>query len=315
MVERKAIIFAVKNQFAIGANGETNVIESFFEGSKFKYSVPYNGRGLLKAISIEDEKKIPAFTQLIGISHNSPDWDTAVSDFWADYTYGIPFGEIKPNGTVEGGVEIDGSYIEENGIIRPVEIQDYILYNLLIKDNTVAKDKSLYEVSKNYYVFMLDSMEEKRKQSEIIKQSQTLIIKQAELLNGEDSVEKMRLVVSILGKQYSPFEALTLKQEDCVHQISIIVKDSPESFLKLVDDKNLKQRSLIVRLLDANIIRKDGTVYFKTDDNSRLGEYSTLINYLRSESSKNEVEVLLNKLESHNVSKVLSADYLADITQ
>lgn len=314
--DRKLKVFAVKNKFAQFANDNNEVIDSFFGDSYYKYNCPFNqGANLLKGISTEEEKSVIGFTNLVGVSTTSPDWDSKVNDFWNDYTYSLPFGDIK-NGIIDGGVIIDGGYktSDSNNII-PNNINHYILYNLMILDDKyVCKKKEDYESERNFYnIFAIDLIDEEKTIIENSKFKEVLITKQSELYNSEDSIERMKLLITMLSTNYSVTEVYSLTKEKCIDEIDFICRKNPEEFIKKIEDKKLDIKVLAKRLIESGIIKKDGDLYYFRESGLKIGVGKDFLNYLISPANEKEISSLKDKIEIGNFNKLTKDNYLADL--
>lgn len=303
-IERHATVFAVGHDFAIPssrgkARGEASINELYDNAFKtFSPSFVQNGHGKInKGVKTEHEKKMPAFASLLGVSVNSPNWEQEVRTFWIEYEEKLPFGRIE-NGEVVGGRAINASYtIAEDGNIYPDEIQDYIIYELMLVDRYVGRQLEDWGQKDNFKFFCIDTevLESKKKDELEIDLRATRAL--AKLEKDPDSTDKMRYILCVIPDSgYLAMDALKLEKPDLLREMVKLVKDRPRVLLDALATPNLASKAFLTQLVESSLIRKIGTDYFL--DNQILGKESDAIAYLNSPTHAEEVQVLRTKLDT-----------------
>lgn len=292
-IEKEFIVFATTKQFAIPVDKNKDPME-MYENATVKYSPILTSNGSVRGVDISDEKKLPEFVKMIGVSPNSPEWDSRVDEFYWDFEVPIPFATVKDS-VIYNGLRLNASYEIKDGIKVPKKLRDFILYNLMMQDNKVCKDINQHGKSNYYEFFMIDVSEEKKKQEEKAQQSKKVTIELAKILSQSDTEEgltKLRQIVGLLGVNVSSISAVSMSASQCIGELYKISTQKPDKLLALLGDKYLANRLKATQLIDANIITVSDEKYYYKDE--LIGKYSDLIKFL----SSSENQDIVNNMES-----------------
>ena len=308
---REYIVFAVRKKFTIAVDKAKDPNVELYENATIKYCPCVTPNGTARGVSIEDEKQIPDFVRKIGVSGNSPEWDSRVQEFYWDYEYPIKFGTVV-NGLVTGGTRLNCSYKETNGVKIPVNLNDYMLYNMLIQDSKVSSDVSSFDEDNNYYEFYLvDISSEKKKIEEKAKVTKDVAIKIGALLassDTEEGISKIKQIVGLLGIGVSSITAPSLSIGQCVIELQKIAAAKPEKLIAAIDDKFLASRLKANQLVDAGIITVSDDKYYYNEE--AIGKYAEFIKFLSKSENKDVVDnmdiVLSQRIMAANLEEISS---------
>ena len=292
--ELKALVFAVKKPFATPVQGSQSNLDELFVGASRKYSPRFEHRGPARGISLDDEKNVPAFIKAIGVSTNSSEWDEKVEDYWTEWEYPIKFGEIK-NGVADGGNPIDAGYEIREGKIYPNNLEDYILYNLMMNDpDKCAPSEEYWDNKESYTYFIVDLTEQKQRVNEGIKSQAKVTIALAKVLE-EGDLEKMQYLIALRGINYTAIEALNLTSEEASLELMKMAAAKGDELLKAVEDTKLNVKVKAKCYIDANIITKSGETYYYNDE--PIGKLKDLLLYLELPTNSGNLSRMESQFE------------------
>lgn len=232
----------------------------------------------VKRMLARGEEQAMTMSTIIGESPNSQEWQKKLTNYWHSLSVPIP-----PSGKeLEIGFEYDyntgdeqrKSYIskltnvkDSNDLAKyvedkveeqdkykygmPINPEDYMLYRYCLVYRFVANhindiDKS---VKIKFYLFSKAERDKLRKEKYNVKKQVT--VKWLEVIKDPDRL--MDLLYTI-GKGN---EAEKLKEDfDKEQLLNTWAEANPNEFLKLVDDKNIKTRGYIERLIDSGILKR-----------------------------------------------------------
>ena len=287
-VERVATVFAVEKPFAIpGPRSKEKPLELYHNLTK-TFSPPFESNGKVRrGISPDKEKLIPAFASLLGIGTSSPNWEAHVREFWIEYEEKLPFGEIV-DGEIQRGRVLNASYEIRDGVICPDDIQDYILYELLIVDKSVATNSSDWINKDNFKFFCVTREQIEAKKKELLDVETRATKAFVKLDTDPDSLDKMRYVLSIIPNSgIMAVRALRLERDDALREILKLSRERPKDLLDALNDKELATKALIAQLLETSTLEKIGRSYYYNKE--LIGELNDAILYLKSPSNASEV--------------------------
>ena len=301
---RTAIVFAVPTEFAIPKPGMSVSPIEMYQGESRKYCPGFSGLDVLRGIPLEDERNIPAFTRKLGVSPESNNFEEAVKNFWINYTTNIPFAEIivarnKAEVKIEGAKTINASYeIRTDGKIYPDNIDDYILYELLIKEGRrVSQDPSKYTEPGDAQFFCVSAELDEERKKDASEMRQQVYHNMSKLYMEADNEERVRFIVSLVSSNITAIGATKLTRLEAIEEIGLAAEKNPERFLKVVQDKNLNYKSLIKQFTESNLLNKQGDTYFYGDE--AIGNLHQTILFVRNPENHKIVESLKKRLDSY----------------
>lgn len=269
IIEKKAKVFAIDNNKYL----PKEFIEEV-SASDVRYITGFKGKIVKKGVSIEEETKIPQFWSLINAEPKSQNFVQAVNDYWDLYETLIPVGAIT-NNIVTGGISLDAGYTkDEQGMIHPNVLEDYILFNLLSDDDTVCTDIEEWSARGNYVFFLImeENIEKLIKDTTLDKKKFNNIVH--ELL--KEDIDKLKNLVRVYSKAYTTYEIEKMDKDKVDAAIMEMAEKEKEALEKGYNDKNLAKRVKLVEYLNSGAIElKDGS-YFIGEDKIADKELDTL---------------------------------------
>ena len=259
LIERKAKVFSVNNNEYLPASFIEN-----FDNKTVSYTAGFGETGLSVGIPVSEQTKCPQFVKVVGVDPNNSNWTEKVSDFWAEFEYKIPLGKIGKNNKVEDGLEIDGSYSkDENGVIHPVDVNGYILLNLMENDIEVAKSVVDWPYKNQYKFFCLDTTKQKEEENKAIKDAVLVLRRTATLISKKDNNEILKFILQIFNTDVSPIEIGTYNRLDLEAGIIQLAQTKPNVIVEATEEGyNLEQKAFIRELVHSGAINQQGSTYF-----------------------------------------------------
>lgn len=305
VVVRKAIVFAVPQEFAIPRAGSTNTPAEMYIGENRMYIAGFQNGNVLRGIELEKETLIPQFARKLSTNVNSQNWEEKVNDFWVNYSVRIPIAQVvelpgKKLPKIDGGRMLDAGYRVKDGLIYPNVIDDYILYELMIKDQgefDVAKSPKEYANVYAYKFFCVSAEDEEARKTEVRKNRMTVFAEITKLTTDTDNLDKLRFIVSLTSKEISSIQATDITREEALDDIMLLAEEDPDKLLKVINDKHLAERALVRQLRDANILQQSGDTYFFNDE--PLGTLGETIMFIKKPESDSLVAQFKRRLSAY----------------
>lgn len=216
----------------------------------------YGSTSVIKGITFEEQNQL--LPNIIGISSNSPEFQSKVDEFYQEYTYPVPF---------------DGVYIEmgvqENG--QPINSKEYIFGKLLEEDNNVAKKQQDVDNPHFFkYVLTYKEEEDKKEIQKYAKQKQA-DIEFVKLIADEANINKIKFLV-VINKDYFKETVLSLSNLNTLQleeRLKRFVNSNPEEFIKQVKNEDLQYLAFVHSALDINMFVQSGESIFY--ENEQIG--------------------------------------------
>jgi hypothetical protein len=240
--------------------------------AKVRIGAHYVNRQPLRGLTEAEEKQF--LPVIIGVSPTDVMFGQKTRDYWNDFTLDIP---------------IDGKIlnIAKTAEGSPLNLNDYIAYRWCLKHTEVADSREEMERdgTKRFYIH--------NPEKEISKENNLVKIRSSayrEFIKVMDSDAKMGQLLRLLGN-INP-DLLSTEQKQ--NRLEMLVKETPEDFLKYATDKDLAIRALIEDLVITNVLRKIGSQYIYIDQT--IGEtLDDAVNYFKNKRNSGAVNEMRAK--------------------
>ena len=240
--------------------------------AKIRIGAHYVNRQPLRGLTEKEEREY--LPQIIGVSPTDPTFGQKARDYWNDFTVDVPIdGKILNIATTESGT--------------PINLTDFITYRWCLKHMEVAESREKMEkdANKRFYIHNPDR--------EILKENSRMKVRSEayrQFIQVMDSDAKMGQLLRLLGN-INP-DLLSTEQKQ--NRLELLVKETPEDFLKFATDKDLAVRALIEDLVIANVLRKIGSQYLYIDQT--IGEtLDDAVNYFKNKRNSATVSEMRAK--------------------
>lgn len=236
---------------------------------------------VLRGLKPDEENKF--LPKVLNTSSSSPNWETVLEDYWSDYSMSIPFDGME----IEGGIE--------NG--TPINLEHYILANLFLNDDTVAKGEDVDNAGAFNFLIIDKSAVEKAKLGNL-EISTKADGKWAELASNEANTDVLRwIVLGLQGELGLSYSAVRNSTRD---ELKLIIYEfkgrNPVRFIEAASDTNLKEVALIVALVDSDIIKKEGAAYYD-EDVLLANTMKEMISYVKSQTNSAKIAQFQTRLK------------------
>lgn len=294
-VERFATIFAVETDFARPSKRSKESPNELYIGATKTYSPGFVGRNVKRGISSDKDKFVPQFASKLGVSTNSSNWEQATKEYWEEYTYKINFGTIVGN-EIQRGSTINASYSIENGMLIPDNLEEYILYELLMNEpNLCATSLDEWGSKDSFKFFCITTEHEQAKKKEKLSVEVAAITAVARLQKDPDALNKMRFILATTTSSgLMVTKSLNLTQEEAMIHIIEMSRNKPNDFLEALKDEFLPDKALIAQLVEGQVLNQVAGRYFLNGED--LGKQMDMIQFLRNRDNAEIVASLRDKL-------------------
>lgn len=301
-VEKKAVVFSLmKNTYF------PKPFLDEFVGVNMNYTPGFKDRQIARGVKLEDEKRVPAFIREVGVGVNSPEWTEKSEEYWAEWTYKVPVGLISEASKIEGGTEINAGYkVDTEGIIYPNNINDYMLYNLMVQDDKVAKSTAEWAFRNDYDFFLVDKEVQQKQEVDAVKKSAQVLVKVAKLIGTEGKEDIIRYILQVYKKDVSPIEVLVYNKTQLQEALMNLAKESPESIIEATkDEENLVHKAFAKQIIHSGGILPQGNSFFYNNDKIANSEDELLL-WIKNPENNGVIAKLQAQIEYYKTNNVIS---------
>lgn len=271
-------------------------------GSKFSKDT----RTILKGLNPMEEKIL--LPRILGITPNDPKWYEKVELFYRNLEIRVPHEGTTLNITTnKTKVLYEGNEITFD---TPEVPTDYIKWKQCLADSSVAD--SFDQMSENgvYKFYLVDEEAEKEKANNIRKEVNKVSKLYNELVETDNdgayiNKDKMRFLMYMLGFNPSimtaddmsgKLDTVRKSSEEQIQQFGVEAKDT--KFAQLVNDKDLKAKAKISRLLTLGILVRSGKYIVDANNPEKvLGEsLNDAISFMSDPNNSNLVAMYQHEL-------------------
>lgn len=269
-ISKKEIVIRIKD----GASRLQKEAPDVFADSDMSFGSFFDGSTPVRPLNFYEEEEI--MPKLIGVSKNSPDFESKVEDFMHSLTVKVhPRTGKTLNVTIRQIKKVNDGNGEEIVIEIPEAPLDYLMYRLALKHHRVAKSFEESIDAPNGVKFYIEDKEQEIKRKANIFLIQSLANKLwIEMASDEDIIKQNAQKISHIFELTRDIHDETPKDKKLMEKVMIlndkVVKEFPEVFSEIAQDKNLENKVLIVRGLEYNVLTKIGNTFYDNDE--PLGE-------------------------------------------
>ncbi len=230
-----------------------------------------------RGLTPEQERKF--LPSKVNVSPSSPNWETAIGDFWANFGDTIFY----------DGRQLECGVDDKTG--DPLKFEDYCLANIAEQDITVHKTDSENDRPMGISYLLIDqsqALEKKKLQNRSKLDANRELMK---IIDGDKPELKMThiLAANAFKLKLSVSVVQNMTPEELQEQVMKFSSESPEVFIKEVQSPNLEYKAVIYTGLSYGLISKipetDEYFYRKPDgEEVPLGSLKQAIPYLKTNS-------------------------------
>lgn len=296
---RKANVFAVGSLDLI--ENKAKAKELIQEESK-RYSGGFEGPNPKRAIPLREETKYPQLASAVGASFSDPFWTEKVKNFWAEFSYRIPYGVVNEYGAIEGGIELDASFTTDGDKIYCENFEQFILFEMMQKDREVCLNPELWNERRSYGFFCIDKTKETQRAKELTKLKQDAVIELAKLLQDQEVESRkgfFRVLAGAIDPEITALYAKTMSYDDVIRTIITASEKYPKAFLEAAKDDTLMKRAFIREAVEAGAVTKVGNKY--VFENEEFGSETEFISFLSNPANAEYRQKIKTKIEEFSV--------------
>ncbi len=254
-------------------------------------SLDKNGNPVRGLTHEEEDKLLPS---VVSLQASDPGFRTAVTTLYKNVR--IPVDSAGKE--LEIGLDDYGN---------PLNIEDFIRYKIAIKHPWYAKSEQ--EAYSNEYLqfWVVDPEIEKDQESDKLQYAKKAYVEFAKV--SEDPERMDWILRTVIGKYPeigSIADIVKLKPKDKELELSKIVKNDPEYFIRIVEDKDLVYKAEIASFVEAGVLILEGKKYINGTET--LGSLDSTIAWMKDPNNAESYEILKARLSEFGqpVTKVVS---------
>ena len=222
-----------------------------------------NSRDVIRGLT--HEEALVCLPSIIGVEPSSPNWDSAVKEFWADYTVRVPNDGLPLN-----------IWTDDNGYPAVENVRDWITYKFCQKSSKVATSDLDRENIGMFPFYMEDDKEILAKKAEnlaVRKEAQVYFLKlfKKDTKSGKPDSLKINWVLEMYKKHDSSLGAyVNMAAEEKEIYLDGKLQEDPKLFIDIVSDEYLKDKAFISECVSIGLLNHVGNAYYNGDE--KLGD-------------------------------------------
>lgn len=249
--------------------------------AKQKIGSGWKGSSVLRGLTFAEEHKY--LKDIIGLSTDSPNWETATKSYWANISKEVPpkdgvqlevglrykTKEDYEHDQISGVRDTNGTLIDHKGI--PINVSDYILWRYCLLYSRVANTPEDIGKSPKIEFYLFNKDKEIANKKTLLNSKRKAIQLMYKRLGERDWVDYILTVLIAQDKSFTKNvrDLSTMEEDEKDILLDEYVASSPDKFLALAEDKNLQIRSFIelcivagklTRIPNTDTINMDGTL-------------------------------------------------------
>jgi hypothetical protein len=245
-------------------------------------SLDKNGNPVRGLSHEEEDKLLPS---VVSLQSSDPGFRVSVTNLYKNIR--IPLDSAGKE--LEIGLDDYGN---------PLNIEDYIKYKIAIKHPWFAKSEEEAYKNDHLQFWVVDPEIEKNQESDKLQFAKKAYVEFAKV--SEDS-EKMDWILRNLIAKYPEIGSISdlvkLKPKDKELTLSKIVKDDPEYFIKVVEDKDMFYKAEIASFVEAGVLVLEGKKYINGTET--LGALDSTIAWMKDPNNAESYEILKARLSEY----------------
>lgn len=297
-----------KNQ-ETGLPGDDPTAQNLRIGSSLK------GKGPLSGLTYDEEKKY--LPEIINLSPTDNEWRREVKEYWNNISERVPHDSEGTNSRLPGRLikftvifnnekdKLDfekaqdfetKAEISKKGLVLPEDVADYVLFRYCLVYARVSNNKKdMYKSAKIDFYLYSQEVEIKKKYTLFQQQTRARNL----FVSILDDSNKIDAIMRMFGE--NPDDDFTYPHKEDKHlKIDELISKEPARFINYANDKSLKEKALISKALELNILFKPANTqsyYFGKDKDLLLGNtLEETVLFLKKDEPKNKQ--VLESLES-----------------
>jgi len=215
-----------------------------------------------------DEEKL-YLPDVIGISTNSPTWNTEVRKYWNNITKIVPY----PNG-IELQIGMKETEIGGKKTTFPINLNDYVLWRYLMVYNQCANNKEESKKSNKIRFYLEDKQTEVDSQRRLIDIKNKASLEFIKVTQDERALDDILLLMfdydeTRVVSTYDSIDGLTISEK--IIELDKFVSQTPSVFYQKATDKQLVMKAFITRCISKGFLQKIPNTGIIVYDNEEVG--------------------------------------------
>lgn len=262
--------------------------------------------GVFRPLSTLEEKYI--MPKLIGVEYGTVDFYDKVVEYYANMETSVDSEGVQLN----IGTQVVKTK-EGTDILMPDSPIDWLTYRLALEHFKVAASGSEIDIESNpnAIFYIDDSAEKSDKEFVSFKLKQEAQKKWLDLTYGETLSEESKAKLNYAFRLLKDVHRKSLRDvvtdgkiddKKLMTVVGEVVETKPQDFINVIDDKDIAERALLGRAVEAGVITKVGNEYFDNQESMGDTEEKAIL-YMLSPTRgtyKNELKARIKEKEKLN---------------
>ena len=266
-----------------------------------------NTRNPIRGLSPKEEKLL--LPSILGVGFDSPNWDNAVLNYWADFAIRVP-DEGVPMNIATTTVKLKGADGKEETWEKPVNVKDYIQYRFCLRSSKVAATQEERENQAIYPFYIEDKADMLRNQTERLEDMKRANVEFLKLFKrskdnklDESKINWVLEVYKKYDRELGNYNAFSPEEKELY--IDQRKNDNPVLFTSIVQDENLEMKAFISEAISMGYLTQAGNAYFNGDEKIGDGIEEAIL-YFKDPKHNNVLLTLKERMKSHDATKIMA---------
>lgn len=228
--------------------------------SEFKVVNGTPTRAIIKGLTPDQERYFCA--DLINKTPKDPGFEQDLITFWADFSVDVPKQVTLDASYTVKEVELDGKKVTME---IPVNLYEYINANFCKESTRVAFTEEQKLNSDLYELILEDLSVVERNKKARFKDAMAATTAKVKLFSqvSEQDHAKVDWLLDVMKNPNELFYKASF-DDKCI-RLDELIAEKPDVFLSYVDNPNLESEALLYRLIQLNVVTKEGQAIFFGD--------------------------------------------------
>lgn len=216
-------------------------------------------RDIIRGLSEEEENFY--MPKILGIAASHSEWNDRLTEFWANYSVLVPYGDTES----DGGLDLEVGFRVTGVRVEPINLKSYMSFNFCKENSDVAITDKELENTFNKIFYIIDKAKNAVNEEEKFVRMKSInrIFNQLISSTSVNDKQKIAWILETSGGQNR--EGINVTQLSDVQRemwLERLKEDSPEEFYKIVTDTHLETKALIRTAVELGHLDLEGNSYF-----------------------------------------------------
>jgi hypothetical protein len=245
-----------------------------------------NTRSMIRGLSVEEEKAY--LPRILQVQPDSPNWDRALEQYWADFSLRVP----------SEGLELE-IYVDKNNNPTESNLKDFISFRFAKVSSRVAVTPEEIENKAMFPYYVEDKKAQNLSAYEKLQISKRASLNFMKLVKSDDNnaftnPDKVDWVLELYKRTDSSLPTIaSMDSTDKEVYLSNKSAEDAETFNAIVEDPQLESKSFIVKCISLGVLTRIGNAILNGQE--KIGDSLEEAVYYLQDAKNSKVDITLKQ--------------------